>query len=494
LRHHRILTALASLGLATAGLTLVGQSADAADSRCNRTNDSVRKLLECVTLDGVMEHQEAFQEIADENGGTRASGTPGYDESADYVEGRLERAGYVVTRQEFEFHAFAVEGPSTLNQTAPTPTTYVEGTDYVPTTQSEPGDVTAAVVPVDINLTLPRANTSGCEPEDFATFPAGSLALLQRGTCTFAQKGNTAAAAGAVGIIFFNQGNDPSDPGRMGIPAVTLGDGYTGGIPAVSATYALGEQWAQTAGLTMHMNVNVSRVLTTTENVIAESKGGDASNVVMAGAHLDSVEAGPGINDNGSGSSALIETAEQMAKVKPKNKVRFAWWGAEEASLVGSTFYVGNLTEAEGDAIELYLNFDMIGSPNYGLFILDGDGDAFGTAGPDGSDDIEALFERYYEEQGEISAAKAFDGRSDYAAFTAAGIPAGGLFTGAEVLKTPQQVTWWGGTAGVAFDPCYHAACDTIDNLDDHALALNADAVAYAVYLYASGREAINLN
>ena len=189
-------------------------------------------------------------------------------------------------------------------------------------------------------------------------------------------------------------------------------------------------------------------MLTTTENVIAESKGGDANNVVMAGAHLDSVEAGPGINDNGSGSSALIETAEQMAKVKPKNKVRFAWWGAEEASLVGSTFYVGSLTEAEGDAIELYLNFDMIGSPNYGLFILDGDGDAFGTAGPDGSDDIEALFERYYEEQGEISAAKAFDGRSDYAPFTAAGIPAGGLFTGAEVPKTAaagRVVGWQGG-------------------------------------------------
>ena len=171
--------------------------------------------------------------------------------------------------------------------------------------------------------------------------------------------------------------------------------------------------------------------------------------------------------------------------------MRFAWWGAEEASLVGSTFYVANLADEEAEAIELYLNFDMIGSPNYGLFVLDGDGDAFGTAGPAGSDDIEALFERYYEERGEISAPKAFDGRSDYAAFTAAGIPAGGLFTGAEVLKTAEQVGWWGGTAGVAFDPCYHAACDTIDNLDDHALALNADAVAYAVYLYASGREVI---
>ena len=491
LRHHRILTALASMGLATAGLAMVGQSAEAADSRCNRTNDSVRKLLECVTLDGVLEHQEAFQEIADENGGTRASGTKGYDESADYVEGRLERAGYAVSRQEFTFHAFAVEGPSALQQTAPTPTTYVENTDFTPTPQSEPGDVTAAVTPVDLALGAGNASTSGCEDADFDGFPAGNIALIQRGTCTFAQKGNMAAQNGASAIIFFNQGNTPD---REGIPAVTLGDGYAGDIPAVNATYARGVEWSQTSQLQMRVFANVSRVLTTTENVIAESRGGDATNVVMAGAHLDSVEAGPGINDNGSGSSALIETAEQLAKVKPKNKLRFAWWGAEEASLVGSTFYVGQLTEAEGDAIELYLNFDMIGSPNYGLFILDGDGDAFGTAGPDGSDDIEALFERYYVEQGEISAPKAFDGRSDYQPFTNVGIPAGGLFTGAEVPKTAQQVGWWGGTAGIPFDPCYHAACDTIDNLDHHALALNADAVAYAVYLYASGREAINQN
>ena len=137
----------------------------------------------------------------------------------------------------------------------------------------------------------------------------------------------------------------------------------------------------------------------------------------------------------------------------------------------------------------------MIGSPNYGLFILDGDGDAFGTAGPDGSDDIEALFERYYEEQDEISAAKAFDGRSDYAAVHGRRHPGGRPVHGRRGAQDRRsRSVWWGGTAGIAFDPCYHAACDTIDNLDHHALALNADAVAYAVYLYASGREAINQN
>src|SRR5688572_23438369 len=207
LRHHRILTALASMGLATAGLALVGQSAEAADSRCNRTNDSVRKLLECVTLDGVLEHQEAFQEIADEHGGTRASGTAGYDASADYVQERLERAGYVVSRQEFEFHAFAVEGPSALQQTAPTPTTYVENVDFAPTTQSEPGSAAGEVTPVDLSLGVGNTNTSGCEAEDFDGFPAGNIALIQRGFCTFAVKGNNAAAAGASGIIFFNAGD-----------------------------------------------------------------------------------------------------------------------------------------------------------------------------------------------------------------------------------------------------------------------------------------------
>jgi len=492
-RSHRVLTMLATLGLAASGLALVSP-AEAADSRCNRTNDSVRKLLECVTLEGVMEHQEAFQEIADDNDDTRASGTPGYDESADYVVDRLTAAGYVVSRQEFEFLLFRELGPSALQQTAPTPTTYVQGTDFGVTPQSDPGDVTAAVTPVDLMLGLGNTSTSGCTSGDFAAFPAGNIALIQRGECTFELKAENAAAAGAVGVIFFNQG-DADNAGRMGIPAVTLGNGNTSGIPAVSATYARGVEWASTPGLTMRVFANVERRIATTENVIAETTGGDPDNVVMAGAHLDSVAAGPGIQDNGSGSSALIEIAEQMAKLKMKlpNKLRFAWWGAEEANLVGSTFYVNSLSDDQLADLEMYLNFDMIGSPNYGLFILDGSGD-IGPTGPPGSDEIEGLFERFYQERGEISAPRAFDGRSDYQAFINNGVPAGGLFTGAEVIKTEEQVGWWGGTAGQQFDPCYHLACDTIDNVSHEALDLNSDAVAYAVYLYASGREAINQN
>ncbi len=499
MRSRRNITAtLAGLGLGAAVMVLVPEAGAGPGGPGHGPRgckgpppNSVNKVMECVTLKGVLEHQKEFQKIADRNHGTRASGTKGYNDSVKYVEKRMKKAGYKVSRQPFSFHAFAEEGPSVLAQTAPGSTTYVQGIDFGATPQSEPGDVTDAVTPVDLQLGLGNTSTSGCEPGDFATFPAGNIALLQRGTCTFEIKGENAAAAGATGLLFFNQG-DAADAGRQGIPAVTLGDGYTGGIPALSLTYSLGAQLSTIQGLEMRLFANVSRELVTTENVIAESKRGNPHNVVTAGGHLDSVPAGPGINDNGSGSSALIELAEQLAKVKTPNKMRFAWWGAEEASLVGSTFYVNSLTPAQKADLELYLNFDMIGSPNYGLFILDGDGSSFGLVGPDGSDDIEHLFEEFYADRGIPTEPKAFDGRSDYQGFINNGVPSGGLFTGAEVIKTPAQVAKWGGTAGVAFDPCYHAACDDIDNLSHEALDLNSDAVAYAFYLYASGKEVIN--
>jgi Zn-dependent M28 family amino/carboxypeptidase len=489
---------MATVGLGAAMVAFIPTTADAdLDARCdNRTNDSLRKVLECVTLDGLLEHQEAFQEIADDNDGTRASGTSGYDDSVDYVEDRLRDAGYRVTRQEFDFFKFTDLGGSVLQRLAPDPvTTYVEGTDFIATPHSEEGDVTANVTAVDLQLGAGNTSTSGCEPADFGGFPAGNIALIQRGTCTFEQKGENAAAAGAVGILFFNQGNNPADPTRMGLPAVTLGNGYTGGIPALSTTYQLGADLSALSGLRMRLFADVTRVPSTTENLIAESRTGDPRNVIMAGAHLDSVAEGPGINDNGSGSSALIEVAEQLAKTKLHNKLRFAWWGAEEDGLVGSTEYVNRLVAAGGTGladIEMYLNFDMIASPNYGLFIYDGDGDAFNLVGPPGSDDIEALFERYYAERDIPSEPTAFSGRSDYQAFILNGVPAGGLFTGAEVPKTPAQVDKWGGTANIAYDPCYHSACDTIDNLSHEAFAINADAIAYVVYLYVKNKEVIN--
>jgi aminopeptidase Y len=259
-------------------------------------------------------------------------------------------------------------------------------------------------------------------------------------------------------------------------------------------TQAVGQQLAATPGLVMRLKTDTFRGIATTYNVLAETKDGDPTNVVMAGAHLDSVNAGPGIQDNGTGSAAILEVAEQMAKVKPRNKVRFAWWGAEESGLVGSTYYVNNLSEQQVEEIALYLNFDMIGSPNHVFFIYDGDdSDGVGAGpGPDGSAQIEKRFETYFNVKGIPFKGTDFSGRSDYGPFIAKSIPSGGLFTGAEGIKTAEEAAVWGGTAGIAYDPCYHQACDTIDNVNLYALDVNSDAVAYSVLQYAMNTEEVN--
>ncbi|SDY50672.1 aminopeptidase S [Micromonospora pattaloongensis] len=221
-------------------------------------------------------------------------------------------------------------------------------------------------------------------------------------------------------------------------------------------------------------------------NLIADWPGGDPNNVLMTGAHLDSVTAGPGINDNGSGSAAILEVALAVARTgyQPGRHLRFGWWGAEELGLRGSTHYVNTLPAAERTKIKGYLNFDMVGSPNAGYFVYDGDNsDGTGAGpGPAGSAQIEQTLQAYFTSIGVPTRGTDFDGRSDYGPFIGVGIPAGGTFTGAEGTKSSSQASLWGGTAGAAFDSCYHRSCDTTANINDTALNRNADAIAYAVW------------
>lgn len=448
------------------------RAAGLCESQVNNTFD---KLLGCVTLEGVREHQAAFQAIADANNGIRTSGTSGYDASVAYVAGKMQAAGYLVTVQEFQFQTFISLTPPILEQVAPPPAGPIENNIMA---YSGSGDVTAAV-----STTNP---ITGCEATDFAGFPAGNIALISRGVCTFALKATNAYNAGASGVVIYN--NVP------GVLSGTLGNTFTLNIPVTSVTQAVGQQLAATPGLVLRLKTDTFRGIATTYNVLAESKAGNPNNVVMVGAHLDSVNAGPGINDNGSGSAAILEVAEQLQKVKPRNKIRFAWWGAEESGLVGSTYYVNNLSQEERDKIALYLNFDMVGSPNHVFFIYDGDdSDQVGAGpGPAGSAEIEKTFERFFDSVGVPYKGTDFTGRSDYGPFIAAGIPAGGLFTGAEGIKTAEEAAIWGGTAGQQYDPCYHQACDTYDNNNDDALDVNSDAIAYATLQYGMNTSDVN--
>jgi Zn-dependent M28 family amino/carboxypeptidase len=452
---------------------------------------NTKRLRDAVTVGGILAHERVFQRIANQNGGTRASGTPGYDASADYVAGRLEAAGYTVTEQEFVFPFYRELVPAELEQVSPTPTVYETGTfDF-----SGSGEVTGQVfttndVVIPPNPTPPPNSTSGCEPGDFTPAPAEpSVALVQRGSCDFSVKVTNAQAAGYDAVIIFNEGN----PGRTELFIGTLGSPFE--IPVVGLSFADGAAlYAQLqAGQTV-----VVRVLTeteidptrTTRNIIADSPTGSDDRVVVVGAHLDSVIAGPGINDNGSGSSTILEIAEEMAELGIRNRqqVRFAFWGAEELSLLGSEYYVDQLSDDELGKIVANLNFDMLGSPNYVRFVYDGDGSAGGPVGPPGSAQIEAIFNQYFASQGLAADPTPFSGRSDYGPFIAVGIPAGGLFSGAEGEKTAEQAAIYGGTAGEPYDPCYHQPCDTINNVNTKALFELGDAAAHATMTLARSR------
>lgn len=468
----RILTMFAIL----AGALAFAPSAFAGTEDCDiRSNNTQKKLLECVTLEGVREHQAALQAIADANNGIRTSGTPGYNASVNYAAQVFSNAGYIVTVQPFQFQTFIVLSPTVLEQVSPPPAGSVVNNIM---SYSGSGDVTAAV------STLPVI--TGCNAADFAGFTAGHIALISRGACTFALKATNAYNAGASGVIIYNN--------AAGSINGTLGNGFTLNIGVTSVTQAVGQQLAATPGLVMRLKTDTFRGIATTYNVLAESKTGNPNNVVVVGAHLDSVNAGPGINDNGSGSAAILEVAQQMALVEPRNKVRFALWGAEESGLVGSTYYVNNLSLEERAKIALYLNFDMIGSPNHVFFIYDGDdSDKVGAGpGPFGSAQIEKTFETFFNMRGLPFKGTDFSGRSDYGPFIAVGIPSGGLFTGAEGIKTSAEAALWGGTAGQQYDPCYHLACDTYANNNDFALDVNSDAVAFATLQYAMNTSDIN--
>ena len=351
---------------------------------------NTKKLRDGVTVGGILAHERVLQRIANQNDGTRASGTPGYDASAAYVAQRLRAAGYRVTLQEFTFPFFRDLADPTLSQVSPTPTDYETET----MTFSGSGEVTGVLVPTNDIVIPPGAepstSNSGCDAADFTPAPAGpSVALIQRGTCDFIVKARNAQAAGYDAVVIFNEGQ----PGRDTLLQGTLGEPFDLPVLGISfadgaALYAATQAGPVTVAVSAETETDPNR---TTVNVIADSRGGDANKTVVVGAHLDSVVEGPGINDNGSGSSTILEIAEEISELNqaPRQRLRFAFWGAEELGLLGSEHYVETLSDVELSKIYANLNFDMVGSPNYVRFVYDGDGSDTELAGPPGSAQIE---------------------------------------------------------------------------------------------------------
>jgi len=436
--------------------------------------DSTR-LEQLVTVGGILEHQQALQHIADLNGSTRYTRTSGYTASAAYVKATLEKAGYNAHYEMFNMPVWNETAAPVLQQVSPTSKTYVPGSaaddnspsvDFIAFEHSPTKSLANVnVVPTnDIVIPSPGGTTSGCEMSDFPAATTGAVSLIQRGTCAFTQKLQNAVTAGAVGVILFNEG-DTAD--RRNALFRSAPPGYP--LPAVLSSFAVGEELynAFTAGQnpTVNLATNGVELERLFPNVVAETRSGDPNHMVLLGAHLDSVPAGPGVNDDGSGTSFQLELAEQLAVAgtPPRNKIRFLWFGGEEDGLVGSQYYAAHLSDAEVGRIDMMLDTDMIASPNFARLVYDGDGSTFGSelAGPAGSGTIERVLTDDWSKRGLVSEPIPFDGRSDYVGFINRGIPAGGVFAGAEAHKTAAQVAKFGGVEGEQLDPCYHEDCDT---------------------------------
>lgn len=320
-------------------------------------------------------------------------------------------------------------------------------------------------------LVLGVFGPEGCTNEAYNGLDVeGKIVLVQRGTCpdgtTLAGRLRPAAAAGAAGVIIYSDLPTMVTGGSLSAPNP---DAFVPGAyinkddgEALRARIEAGEAVEAYFQQTQSIETRI------TQNVFTETKDGDPTNVIMLGAHLDSVQAGPGINDDGSGTSLILEVKTALEKFKVKNKVRFAWWGAEENGLLGSKYYTQNLNATAANNILTYLNFDMVSRGYFGVF--DGDGSTFNLSGPAGSDVIERLFLDDMRFKRVNATAARFTGGSDYQSFINIGKPVGGLHTG----------------TGVEQDPCYHQKCDTIDNPNPQTLTVNAR-VSFELYYSSIG-------
>jgi Zn-dependent M28 family amino/carboxypeptidase len=378
----------------------------------------------------LVRHLAALQGIADAAGGERAAGTPGYAASVDYVEGVLRRAGWRVRVQPVPMAAWRERSPATLS---------LNGAALAPRQTRVPSYSGAGRVDGTLH-----AVADACQPSDFDDLVPGEVAFTGFGACFLRRKTVNARRAGASALIVQATGSP------AGVPSATLAVPRLG-LPVV----LMSRQVPAREGDRVRLDIDAETAKGSTRNVIAEI-GPTSGPVAMAGAHLDSVPGGPGINDNGSGVAALLGVARTFA-ARPPGRVRLAFWGAEEEGLIGSRRYVRELSDADRREIAAYLNLDMVGSPNPVPAIYS-----------DGDRRLERLLRRVYPgpERGVL-----VGNRSDSSAFEGHDIPINGLYTGASEPGPDKKPR----------DPCYHLSCDTLDNVDRPVLLRMARALARAL-------------
>ncbi|KAL4877541.1 hypothetical protein BJY04DRAFT_197794 [Aspergillus karnatakaensis] len=433
---------------------------------------SSQELQDQIHASNLLDRAKVLYSIAEKgideyNHPTRVIGSKGHLATLDYIYSTVTGLGdyYDVTNQSFPavsgnvFESRLVLGhevPASARPMGLTPATKNKEPVYGP---------------------LVLVANQGCDVADFPSELSGAIALIQRGTCPFGTKSELAGKAGAVAAVVYN--NEQGEvSGTLGTPSpdhvATFGISDTDAAPFVKQL-----KEGKKVDSIAYIDAIVDTIHTT--NIIAQTKGGDPQNCVMLGGHSDSVTEGPGINDDGSGTLTLLEVATQLSKYSVNNCVRFAWWAAEEEGLLGSDYYVSVLSEEENLKIRLFMDYDMLASPNYAYQVYN----ATNAVNPVGSEELRDLYTEFYISHGLNFTYIPFDGRSDYDGFIRNGIPGGGIATGAEGVKTKEEQEQFGGIAGDWYDPCYHQLCDDLGNLNATAWEINSKLVAHTVATYA---------
>ncbi|KAI8963296.1 Zn-dependent exopeptidase [Daldinia sp. FL1419] len=399
---------------------------------------------------------------------TRVIGSEGHTATLEYIYSAVEKLGdyYTLSKQAFPavmgnvYESRLVIGHEVPKSAFPMSLT-------PPTTNKQP---------VHGNLVI--VANEGCDASDYPSDVSNNIAFILRGKCSFGAKSELAGKAGAAAAIVYNYASGPLS-GTLESP--TPDHVATFGLSGEDAAPVLEKlKKGEAVDSIAYIDSEVKQIETT--NIIAQTIEGDPDNCVMLGGHSDSVSEGPGINDDGSGSLTLLEVATQLTKFTVNNCVRFAWWAGEEEGLLGSDYYVEVLPKEENLKIRLFMDYDMMGSPNFAYQVYN----ATNAANPEGSEQLRNLYVEWYETHGLNYTFIPFDGRSDYDAFIRHGIPGGGIATGAEGIKTKEEEAMFGGKAGEWYDPCYHQLCDDIGNVNSTAWLANTQLVAHSVATFAA--------
>ncbi|MEV6909748.1 M28 family peptidase [Amycolatopsis sp. NPDC051071] len=469
-KKRRILSSLAAVGVLLTTATTAASPATASDPWW------LAKVLAAeVTGHNAGHHLNAISEATHAHGGNRVSGSPGYDAAAEYVTKTLTDAGYLVRRQEFTFPDYAMVA-ETATETAPVSRVLHPLLAYFSVSTPETG-ISAA-------LGEPAGKATGCTPEDYTGGDVtGKIVLVDAGGCATSLKQVTAANAGATALVMnVNYTNPTMNIRHRIVPPETAR------IPTATLTRAESEELKADAAqgeVTLHLDLRSRPITTRGYNLIADTPGGAEAGTVVVGSHLDSVDTTPGMNDNAAAAAMQLEIARQLAPYarEIKNRVRFAWWDAEEKGLVGSQYYVDQLSRRQQGETGLYLNLEMIGSPNFARQVYNGQ--TPGGPAPAGSEQITKTINDYFAGQNLPTVGLVLDDRSDHSPFIKAGIPAGGVNAGAETLKPAEWVPLFGGTAGEMLDHCYHQPCDTLDNVNPAIFDQFGRAIAWTTGRYA---------